>query len=141
MNDHLLRTTLTANAVVSGLAGVGMTAFAGVLTEPLGIPVPALAAVGLGLLPWATMLWWARSRDVLLHREVRTAIAGDIAWVLASVVVITLSPGELTTVGRWAVGVMALGVADFALLQAVGLRRAASVGVSPAPTGPRPAVR
>ena len=141
MNDHLLRTTLTANAVVSGLAGVGMAALAGLLSDPLGIPVPALVAVGLGLLPWATMLWWARSRDVLLRRDARTAIGGDVAWVLASVVVISLSPGELTTAGQWVVGLMALGVADFALLQALGLRRLTSGRVSPTPTGPRPAAR
>lgn len=141
MDDRLLRTTLTANALVSGAAAVAMIAMAGVLDEPLGIAAPVLVAVGAGLLPWAVMLWRARSRDVLLPRDAVTAIAGDVAWVLASLVVVATSPGGLTAAGQWVVGVMALGVADFAVLQAVGLRRMRSRQVRPGPTGRRPAVR
>lgn len=139
MNDGLLRTTLTANAVLSGAAGLAAAALAGVLTEPLGIPAPLLVVVGLALVPWSTMLWWARSRTVLLRRDVVTAIAGDMAWVAGSAAVLALSPGNLTVAGHWVIGIMALGVADFAVLQAVGLRRMTTgEAVRSTPTGPRP---
>ena len=62
MDDRLLRTTLSANAVLSGATGVGLASLAGVLDDPLGIPAPVLVLVGVGLLPWAASLWWARSR-------------------------------------------------------------------------------
>lgn len=138
MDDRLLRTTLSVNAVLSGATGVGLASLAGVLDDPLGIPAPVLVLVGIGLLPWAVSLWWARSRETLLRREAVTAIVGDSAWVVASVAVLVLPTG-LTPLGHWAVGITALAIADMAVLQAVGLGRLRDVGsVSPAPTGRRP---
>lgn len=140
MDDRLLRSTLTANALLSGAAGVLLVALAAVLDEPLGITTPALLVVGVGLVPWAVSLWWARSRETLLRREVLTAIVGDTAWVVGSVVVVVLAPAGLTALGQWVVGVTALAVGDLAVLQAVGLRRLSATGrVRPAPTGRRPA--
>lgn len=140
MDDRLLRTTMTVNALLSGATGAGIAALAGVLDAPLGIPAPILVGVGLALLPWSAALWWARSRDEILRRDARTAIAGDVAWVLASAIVLAASPAGLTTAGHWAVGIVAAGVADAALLQALGLRRMTR-RVSRIPTGRRPAVR
>lgn len=140
VDDRLLRSTLTANALLSGAAGVLLVALGGVLDEPLGIATGALRLVGVGLVPWAVSLWWARSRETLLRREAVTAIVGDTAWVVASVVVVVLAPAGLTALGQWVVGVTALAVGDLAVLQAVGLRRLAAEGrVSRVPTGRRPA--
>lgn len=142
MDDRLLRTTLTANAAFSGLAGVATVVLAGQLSTPLGVPTVVLVVVGLGLLPWTALLWRARSRPTLRRPEALVAIAGDTAWVVASVVVVALSPGGLTPLGHWVIGVVALGVADFAALQVLGLRRLAPDRVvSRSPTDRPPAVR
>ena len=140
MDDRLLRITLTANAIVSGTTGIAVAALAGVLEDPLGIPAPLLVVVGLSLVPWSVALWWARSRDVLLRRDALTAIAGDVAWVLGSAVVLVASPADLTTAGHWAVGIVAAGVAEAAFLQAVGVRRLSGRRLT-RPTGRQPAVR
>lgn len=138
MDDRLLRTTLTVNAVFSGLAGAGTAVLAGVLSEPLGIPAPILVGVGIALLPYAALLWRFRSREVLRPVEAWIAIASDTAWVLASAVVLSLA--VVSPLGSWVIGIVALGVADFAVLQYLGVRRLAG-RVSPAPTGRRPVAR
>lgn len=59
--------------------------------------------------------------------------------VLASVVVLAISPSGLTTLGHWVIGIVALGVADFAVLQWMGVRRLdRGATVSSTPTGQQP---
>ena len=140
MDDRLLRAALTTNALLSGVAGIGTAALAGMLDDLLGIPAPLLVAAGVALVPWSVALWWARSRETLLRREAVTAIAGDAVWVLASAIVLALSPGGLSTADHWAIGVTALAVGDLAAVQAIGLRRLGAGAVSPTtPRGRRPA--
>lgn len=138
-HDRLLRTTLTVNAAVSGVAGVATAALSGVLADPLGIPQPVLLAVGLALLPFVALLWRFGNAEDLGPRHARVAITGDIAWVLASVVVLAASPSGLTTLGHWVIGIVALGVADFAVLEWVGVRRLdRDAAVSSTPRGRQP---
>lgn len=138
-HDHLLRTTLAVNAVVSGIAGVATAALSGVLSDPLGIPQPVLLVVGLALLPFVALLWRFSRADDLGARHARVAITGDVAWVLASVVVLAVSPSGLTTLGHWVVGIVAFGVADFAVLEWMGVRRLdRGVAVSSSPRGRQP---
>jgi hypothetical protein len=54
-------------------------------------------------------------------RETLAAVVLNAAWVLGSIAVIEL--GLLSTLGNVAVGVVALAVLGFALLEIVGLRR------------------
>lgn len=140
-HDRLLRTTLTANAAFSGLAGLLTAAFSGVLAEPLGIPRALLVVVGLALVPYAVMLRRLATDGELPVSRARAVIGADLAWVVASVAVLAISPASLTTLGHWVVGVVALGVGDFAVLQWVGLRRLAegTTRLSSTPTGRQPA--
>lgn len=138
-HDRLLRTTLTVNAAFSGLAGLGTSALSGALADPLGIPQAVLVVVGLGLVPYAIMLRRFATGADLRASQAWIAIGADLAWVVASVAVLAVSPGGLTTLGHWVIGIVALGVADFALLQWMGVRRLdRGVTVSPAPTGRQP---
>jgi hypothetical protein len=50
-------------------------------------------------------------------------VAADAAWVLAAVVVIVGFPDAMTAAGLWALGIVTLAVADFAIFQMIGLRR------------------
>ncbi len=140
-HDRLLRTTLTANAAFSGLAGLGTAALSGVLAAPLGIPQVVLVVVGLGLVPYAIMLRRFATDADLRAWQAWVAIAADLAWVVASGAVLAISPASLTTLGHWVVGVVALGVGDFALLQWVGVRRLpdGTARLSSTPRGRQPA--
>lgn len=140
-HDRLLRTTLTVNAAFSGLAGLATAALSGVLSGPLGIPRGVLVVVGLCLVPYAVMLRRFATDARLRTGQAWVAIVADLAWVLASVVVLALSPAGLTAPGHWVVGLVALGVGDFAVLQWLGVRRltAGARPVSSTPRGRQPA--
>lgn len=123
MGEVLLRKALRWNAVLSALGGLVALAGSDILSDSMGVPVLVLAVVGLGLLPWAALLWvWSR-REPLRPSEAWVAVTGDGLWVLASVVVLIVRPGSITETGWWLVAVMAVAVADFAVIQAVALRR------------------
>jgi hypothetical protein len=62
-------------------------------------------------------------RTPIHEPEARLAVGADIAWVVGSVALVAFDPLGLTLAGRVAVIVIALCVADFALLQALGLGR------------------
>lgn len=141
-DDRLLRNTLTANAAFSGLTGLATAVLSGALADPLGIPQPILVVVGLGLVPYALLLRRFATDAQLRGQQAWIAIGADLAWVGASVLVLAVSPGSLTTLGHWVIGIVALGVADFAVLQWVGVRRLGTgdAPVSPTPRGRQPVV-
>ncbi len=123
MGEQLLRKALRWNAVFSAFGGLVALMASDMLSGPLGVPTLVLAAIGAGLLLWAGLVWtWAR-RDPVRHPEAWTVVAGDVLWVLASVAVLILRPGSLTEAGWWMVAVLAVAVADFAVIQTVALRK------------------
>lgn len=124
MPRSLLRTTLTVNALSSGVLGTAMAVTAGWLDDLLGLPAWLLVVVGVVLVPFAITVWTVRGRDPIRPAEVRSVIAADVAWVAASIVAVAVVEG-LTTTGRWVVVVLAVVVADYAIGQWLGLRRLA----------------
>jgi hypothetical protein len=128
--SRLLRLTLRANASFSTVSGLVLAVAAPFLGPWLGIPPLALAVVGLGLLPFAWLLFRNAARTPINEFEARFAVGADVAWVVGSAALIAFDPLGLTLAGRVAVVVIALCVADFALLQAVGLGRLRRVPVA-----------
>ena len=118
-----LRRALRGNAVFSTLSAGVLVAGSSVLGPWLGIPTLALVVVGLGLLPFALFLERNVRRSEVDPGEARLAVAGDVAWVVGSVALLLFDPIGLTTAGQVAVIAVALVVADFAVLQAIGLGR------------------
>lgn len=55
--------------------------------------------------------------------QVRQVIFADSAWVIGAAVVLLGFPRSMSTAGLWALGLVTVTIADFAILQAVGLRR------------------
>lgn len=121
--DATLRTALRANAIFSALCGAVLAAGSGVLGPWLGIPPTALVVVGVGLLPWAFLLYRNAGRPAPSLPEARLAVAGDVIWVVGSAVLLVLDPLGFTTAGKVAIVVIALLVADFAIWQSIGLGR------------------
>jgi hypothetical protein len=130
-SDRLLRRTLWGNAVFSVVSGAVLVAcaspFAGWATHaPVSVAGLDLAIVfellGIGVVLFGAICGWAASRQTLPQGWARLIFAADIVWVAASALVLML-PASWTTVGIAGIVVVALIVADLAILEYLGLRR------------------
>jgi hypothetical protein len=131
-NATLLTRTLTANAVFSALSGVVLAVFSVPLADWLGIPTWIAIAVGVGLVGFAASVYSiARNPKPALVKQV---IASDIGWVVGAAVLIIGFPDAMSTEGLWTLGLVSLVVADFAVLQWLGLRRVTESASSTAVT-------
>jgi hypothetical protein len=131
MNDRLLRRTLWANAVFSVISGAvlvaGAAPFARLATEApvslLGLDLVVLfELLGVGVIAFGALCGWAASREILPRGLVQVIFVADIAWVAGSVLVLML-PAAWTGLGIAGIVVVALIVADIAVLEYLGLRR------------------
>jgi len=120
--SRLLRGALTANAVFSSVSGLVLAVFAVPLSDWLGVPTWVAVALGVGLGLFGISVYSiARNPKPGLVKQI---IVSDVAWVVGSIVLLVGFPDALSTQGRWAVVVVALIVADFGLMQWLGLKRA-----------------
>ena len=129
--DRLLRRTLWGNAIFSVVSGAVLAAFA----EPFAAiaahgPVSVLGLdlaivfelLGLGVIVFGALCAWVASRETLPQAWARVIFAADLAWVVASVAVLAM-PATWSMAGFVGIGVVALIVADLAILEYLGLRR------------------
>ncbi|MCW5733002.1 MAG: hypothetical protein KIS73_02690 [Enhydrobacter sp.] len=130
-SDRLLRRTLWGNAIFSVVSGVVLVAFAtpfaaSATHAPLSVAGLDLAIVfellGVGVVLFGAVCGWAASRESLPRGWARVIFAADILWVAASALVLVL-PVSWTTAGIAGIVVVALVVADLAILEYLGLRR------------------
>ena len=121
----LLRRAMQADAAVSGASGLLLTLLPGLLSALIGFAEPAyLLAVGIGLIGYAGWLLYGARRPEVNVWAGRLVIFLNLLWVAASAVLLLTEPGLFYGLGQWLVGLVALVVADFALVQYIGLRRA-----------------
>ena len=130
-SDRLLRRTLKGNAVFSVISGVALIAFAGPFAalatrEPVAVAGLSLAIVfellGAGVVLFGLLCAYIATRPALPVGLARIVFAADLAWVLGSAVVLLL-PASWTGLGVTGIAVVALVVADLAILEYLGLRR------------------
>ncbi|MEX2424626.1 MAG: hypothetical protein WD990_11675 [Acidimicrobiia bacterium] len=121
MTSSILTRTLALNAGFSGFSGGLLLGAASSLAPWLGTPVWLTRGLGIGLVVFAiaVTLIGRRPRRSL----VRFVIAADAVWALGATVVILGFPHAMTAAGLWALGIVSLAVADFAVFQMIGLRR------------------
>ena len=121
----LLRRAMQADAVVSWVSGLLLTLLPGPLSALIGFAEPDyLLAVGIGLIGYAAWLLFSARRPEVNLWAGRTAILLNVLWVVGSAALLLAVPGLFNSLGQWLVGLVALVVADFALVQYIGLRRA-----------------
>lgn len=129
--DRLLRRTLWGNAVFSVVSGAVLAAFAGPFASiaahgPVSVLGLDLAIVfellGVGVIAFGALCAWVASRETLPQAWARVIFAADLAWVIASVAVLAV-PATWSMAGFVGIGVVALIVADLAILEYLGLRR------------------
>ena len=114
----LLTTDAVTCAVMGGALLVAATALSGVLSLPVGL----LREAGLILLPFAVLLAWAGRPARGDSALVPMLIAGNVAWVIASLALLTLvAPSPL---GTAFVLTQAVAVAAITVAEALAWRRA-----------------
>jgi hypothetical protein len=79
----------------------------------------------LGVVAFGALCAWVASRETLPRALARLIFLGDVAWVAGSVLVLAL-PATWTTAGVAGIVVLAVIVADVAILEYLGLRRLGS---------------
>ena len=130
-SDRLLRRTLWGNAAFSVISGATLAIFAGPFARAatdapvsvLGLDLAILfELLGVGVVAFGALCAWIASRPELPQGLARFIFAADIAWVAGSVLVLAL-PASWTTAGIAGIVVLALIVADLAILEYLGLRR------------------
>ncbi|WP_395710250.1 hypothetical protein [Reyranella sp.] len=129
-SDKLLRRTLWGNAVFSIASGAILAIFAGPFAGAaahasvtlLGLDfVIVLELLGVGVIGFGALCAWVASRPALPQGWARVIFAADIAWVAGSALVLLVP--SWTTAGIAGIVVVALIVADLAILEYLGLRR------------------
>ena len=121
--DRLLRLALTADAAACAAMGAGLALAAAALDEALGIPTGWLIALGVVLLGVAAGLGWLATRPAIPSGAGRVVIAGNLAWVAASIVTVVAGFWPLTVAGTVVVLVQAAAVLALVDLEYIGLRR------------------
>ncbi len=130
-SDRLLRRTLWANAAFSIVSGAILTLFSGPLAaaaaaapvEVAGLDLATLfLLLGIGVVAFGGLCAWIASRPTLPEGWARIVFLADIAWVVGSALVLAL-PASWTFAGVAGIVVLALIVADLAILEYLGLRR------------------
>lgn len=120
-----LRRTLTIDAVVSGASAL-LLVFAGdELAQWLAVPEKLLRNVGVLLVPFAIYVGTLARRETVTRSGVGAVVGMNIAWVVASLWLVTGSSVRPSPAGYAFIVGQALAVALLAELQYMGLRRAA----------------
>ena len=119
---RLLRNALIGNAIFSTLSGLTILLAHGWVLRFLDLsPTVDLRVLGIGLLGFAATLIINARRQQVKTSDAWVAVSMDVAWVLASFVLIFIAP--LSTGGKWVVAGVADVVLLFAIFQFVGIRR------------------
>ena len=123
-NSTLLLNALKANASFSGVSALLMFLFADWIASQLGLAGTLSIYVVAGFL----VLFSIQLFSIVKSRKIKQAeilgiIGGDLAWVIASIVLVTIYYSNLTISGLVVVDVVALAVLAFAIAQIRGLNR------------------
>lgn len=120
-------TLLREAVVIDGLAtlpsGVLLTALAGVLAEPFGIPTGVLVAAGLFFVVWGAGVLFLGTRGVVNRRAAIAVGVVNVVCALDGGLVAALGVGELTTLGTVLLVGLSVAVAAIGALQLFGATR------------------
>lgn len=122
-NTTLLLRALRMNALFSGLSSLMLLVAGPWVAAQLGLGSVTPVYVTAGLLAiFGLQLWNIVRSGEIRTPEIAGIIGGDIAWVIGSVVLVSLFYRSLTTVGLLLVDAVAIVVLYFAIQQIRGLR-------------------
>ena len=124
MDDQLnLSRILLANGVFCSTSGLIFTLAANPLAGFLNTLPLAMTILGLGLLLYGMFIIYMSVRPVITKGFTLFTVIADSAWVLFSVLLLTLPIFNFTADAKWAIGVVAVVVDVFATLQFMEWRK------------------
>ncbi|TGG92842.1 hypothetical protein E4656_11995 [Natronospirillum operosum] len=110
--------TLMTNILLSGLSGILLLAFPGLISDVMGgVPAWLLQGVGVGLLLFAAGVYGVRRALPDARSGVAWVLAFDVAWIVATPVVMVVFASQLSLWGHILLADVALIVTAFALLE------------------------
>jgi|SRR5262245_1231024 len=124
--SKFLRWVLLADAATCVATGLLMMFGASLLAQFSGLPPELLRYAGISLLPFAAFLVYLASRESLSPTGVWTVIVLNALWTADSFLLFATGWVTPTELGYALVSGQALGVAVFAGLEYVGLKKAAT---------------
>jgi uncharacterized protein DUF6790 len=128
-SSRLLRKALLMDGLVSGVSGLILLVAPGAVAAFIGAPSSGLVvAVGVVLLVFGLLVVLSARRDPP-RRVAAVILALNVAWLLGTVVVV--AEGGLSRQGNWALLLVGDVVLVFAALEAIGLRKTASLATAP----------
>jgi hypothetical protein len=121
----LLRYAMRADAIFSELSGLFFIGASSWIASFLGLPAagPAILMMGIIFLFYGAGLWYFSQAEYLNPTTGSIAVAIDVAWVVASAVILATGVLGLSTSGQWAVLLVADVVLGFAAWKFFGTRR------------------
>jgi hypothetical protein len=134
MNDNRvsIRPVLYGNAVFSFISGMTFTLASKTVASFLGVggSTYVILVLGIGLIGFATLLFFFASRPTIPPQFVLFVIGADSLWVLLSILLLTTGWIPFSVEGKWAVGIVALIVDVFAALQFLRWRKMGTITYS-----------
>jgi hypothetical protein len=127
-NTLFLRRVLALDSLSCLAMGLLMGLGAAGLAPLFGLPEGLVRGAGLALLPLAAFIFWLATRPNPPRPLVWVVILGNLAWTAESF--ITLGQSQATALGTAFVAAQAVAVLGLALLEYVGVRKAAVAGDS-----------
>ncbi len=127
-NTLFLRRILALDALSCLAMGLLMGLGAAALAPLFGLPEPLLRFAGLALLPLAAFIFWLASRPNPPQPFVWVVILGNLGWTVESF--LTLERSQATALGTAFVAAQAVAVLGLALLEYVGIRKAAALAAA-----------
>jgi hypothetical protein len=118
-----LRATLLADAVTCAAMGLLMTIFSASLGDFLALPAPLLFYAGLSLFPVSGFLLYVATREKTAASFIWAIVVGNALWTLGSMLILLAGWVTPNIFGLSFVLFQAVGVAVFAGLEFVGLKR------------------
>lgn len=124
MKTPSLSATLSTNAITSALAGLALLMAPALIGEFLGDVSPWICQlVGAGLFLFAVWVYWVRSTLPESGPWVGWILGFDVAWILATPVVMLFFSEQLNAWGHTVLAGVALWVSAFAFLEGHWLKR------------------
>ncbi|MCG8577526.1 MAG: hypothetical protein MI810_21780 [Flavobacteriales bacterium] len=118
----LLKYTLLSNFCFSLMSGLSLVLFSDEIGTLIEVRLSgALVYIGLGLLPFALFTIWVSQQKKNYQKWVKLIIYMDLSWVIGSCVILLFQPFTINATGNIIIGVVALIIGLFALLQKRGL--------------------
>ncbi len=113
-----LKLTLKINAAFSLLCGISLLLFHQEIATYMNIQydVPLLF-IGMGLLGFVGLLWHTANQEQLNTSTIYSIIIQDWLWVIGSIGIIGFQLFRINQMGFLLIGIIALIVADFAIIQ------------------------